>query len=137
MHKMRYVRFAVAALALLAVFFAMQGHVVVGTLCMCPVGFLETSVASGSVPWGLLPRVLILLAVVFLVGRVFCSWLCPTGALKNLAAGARAASRGGQVSVPARRALRARRAAGPLRVRRAICSAQGIVLAVLLASRSS
>ncbi len=85
MHKMRYVRFAVAALALLAVFFAMQGHVVVGTLCMlCPVGFLETSVASGSVPWGLLPGVLILLAVVFLVGRVFCSWLCPTGALKNL-----------------------------------------------------
>lgn len=86
--KMRYLRFAVAAVAVLAIFFAMQGHVAIGSLCaLCPVGFLSISVAGGSVPWELLPGVLALLAVVFLLGRVFCAWLCPTGALKNLFGG--------------------------------------------------
>lgn len=135
MHKMRYVRFAVAALVLLAVFFAMQGHVVVGTLCMlCPVGFLETSVASGSVPWGLLPGVLILLAVVFLVGRVFCSWLCPTGALKNLLGGRRPRGVAGRTGERSCAACPSCAEGGrPASRSKSNLLAQGIVLAVLLA----
>ena len=88
MHKARYVRFVVAALVLVAIFVGMQAHVVVGSLCvLCPVGFASVAAASGSVPWQLLPGVVALLLIVFLLGRVFCSWVCPTGALKNLFGG--------------------------------------------------
>lgn len=88
MHKMRYVRFAVAAAVLVAILVGMQMHGAIGSLCMlCPVGFLSVTAASGSVPWGWLPGVIVLLVVVFVLGRVFCSWICPTGALKNLFGG--------------------------------------------------
>ncbi len=135
MHKLRYIRFAVAALVLLAIFLAMQGHVVVGTLCMlCPVGFLQTSVASGSVPWGLLPGVLILLVVVFLVGRVFCSWICPTGALKNLFGGRRprgVVGRSGDRPCSSCSSCGGRGGAGGSRSKSSIVT-QAIVLVVLL-----
>ena len=88
MNKMRFIRFG-AAFGILAVIAACTaGHVGVGTLCaLCPVGFLEVFVASGSVPWALLPGVAALLAVVFALGRVFCAWACPTSALRNLFGG--------------------------------------------------
>lgn len=88
MNKMRYLRIAVAAGILAAVFVCTFAHVPVGTLCaLCPVGFLELTVAGGTVPWGLLPGVLVLLAVVFALGRVFCSWVCPTSLLRNIFGG--------------------------------------------------
>lgn len=88
MNKMRYLRIAVALAVLVAVFVCTFAHVPIGTLCaLCPVGFAELTVASGSVPWGLLPGVLVVLAVVFLLGRVFCSWVCPTSLLKNIFGG--------------------------------------------------
>lgn len=89
MHKMRYVRFAVGAAVLLVIFAAMQWHgVAVGSLCMlCPVGFAQVWAASGNVPWGLVPAVLLLLVAAVLVGRAFCAWLCPTGLLKNIFGG--------------------------------------------------
>lgn len=89
MRKVRYLRFAVALAAVLAVFASMQHHgVAVGSICMlCPVGFLSLTAASGSVAWALVPGVVAGLAIVLLVGRAFCSWLCPTGALKNLFGG--------------------------------------------------
>lgn len=88
MNKMRYLRIAVALAVLVAVFACTFAHVPIGTLCaLCPVGFAELTVASGSVPWALLPGVLIVLAVVFLLGRVFCSWVCPTSLLKNIFGG--------------------------------------------------
>lgn len=59
-----------------------------GTLCaLCPVGFSQIAVASGSVPWHLLPGVVAVLAIVFLLGRAFCSWLCPSQLLKNVFGG--------------------------------------------------
>ena len=60
----------------------------VATLCVaCPVGFSQVAVASGTIPWHLLPGMLAVLAIVFLLGRVFCSWVCPTQMLKNIFGG--------------------------------------------------
>lgn len=127
MRKVRYLRFAVALAAVLAVFASMQHHgVAVGSICMlCPVGFLSLTAASGSVAWALVPGVVAGLAIVLLVGRAFCSWLCPTGALKNLFGG----------RSPRGVAGRAGRAPGPCAHS---CSAgslktQAVVLIVLLA----
>lgn len=65
-----------------------EGALPVGTLCVvCPVGFTQIVAASGSIPWGLLPGVVAVLAIVFLLGRVFCSWVCPTQLLKNIFGG--------------------------------------------------
>ena len=50
-------------------------------------GFAQIAVASGSVPWGLVPGVLAVLVIVFLLGRAFCSWLCPSQLLKNVFGG--------------------------------------------------
>ncbi|MCI8469116.1 MAG: 4Fe-4S binding protein [Eggerthellaceae bacterium] len=85
---MRYLRVGVALAVLVVVFACTFAHVPVGTLCaLCPVGFAELSVASGSIPWELLPGVIVLLGVVFLLGRVFCSWVCPTSLVRNLFGG--------------------------------------------------
>lgn len=75
---------AVLAIALIGFHF----DTAIGTLCaLCPVGFLQISVASGSVPWALLPGVLVVLLIVFALGRAFCSWLCPSSLLKNVFGG--------------------------------------------------
>lgn len=64
------------------------GGAAIGTLCaLCPVGFAQIAVASQSVPWALLPGVILVLALVFLLGRAFCSWLCPSQLLKNVFGG--------------------------------------------------
>lgn len=65
-----------------------EGALPVATLCVvCPVGFSQVAVASGTIPWHLLPGMLAVLAIVFLLGRVFCSWVCPTQMLKNIFGG--------------------------------------------------
>lgn len=88
MNKMRYLRIGVAAAILLVVFACTFAHVPVGTLCaLCPVGFAEVAVAGGAVPWELLPGVLVVLGAVFVLGRVFCSWICPTSLLRNIFGG--------------------------------------------------
>lgn len=126
MHKMRYIRFIVAALVLIAIFVGMQAHVAIGSLCMlCPVGFASIAAASGSVPWELLPGVIALLAIVFLIGRAFCSWICPTGALKNLFGGHTPRGVVGRTGEPAQVRCAGSRSKSSL-------ATQGIVLAVLL-----
>lgn len=70
---------ATAVLALAVVAAHLGGNAAIGTLCaLCPAGFAQIAVASGSVPWGLVPGVLAVLVIVFLLGRAFCSWLCPS-----------------------------------------------------------
>ncbi|MEA5019178.1 MAG: 4Fe-4S binding protein [Gordonibacter sp.] len=65
-----------------------EGALPVATLCVvCPVGFSQVAVASGTIPWHLLPGMLAVLAIVLLLGRVFCSWVCPTQMLKNIFGG--------------------------------------------------
>lgn len=90
MNKMRYARVACALLVLVAICAFTQLDVASGTLCvLCPVGFLEVSLSSGSVPWALLPGVAALLLVVLALGRAFCSWVCPTSLARNLFGGRR------------------------------------------------
>ncbi len=136
MNKMRYLRIGVALAVLAAVLACTFAHVPVGTLCaLCPVGFAEIAVASGSVPWELLPGVLVLLAVVALLGRVFCSWVCPTSLTRNLFGGRTPRGLTGRTGTCAGCATGAGSAAGdPNAARtRSSLAAQGIVLAVLLA----
>lgn len=79
---------ALGVLVLAVVSAHLGGGAVVGTLCvLCPVGFTQVAVASQSVPWHLLPGVLAVLVIVFLLGRAFCSWLCPSQLLKNIFGG--------------------------------------------------
>ncbi len=55
----------------------------VGTLCnLCPVGFLQITAAARSIPTHMILGVSIGLVLIFLIGRFFCSWLCPTGLIK-------------------------------------------------------
>ena len=88
--RTRAVRILVAAAVLVAAVAAahLGGGAAVGTLCvLCPVGFAQIALVSQSVPWHLLPGVLAVLAIVFLLGRAFCSWLCPSQLLKNIFGG--------------------------------------------------
>ena len=79
---------ATAVLVLAVVAAHLGGGTAIGTLCaLCPVGFAQIAVASGGVPWSLLPGVLAVLAIVFLLGRAFCSWVCPSQLLKNIFGG--------------------------------------------------
>lgn len=131
MNKMRYLRIGVALAVLVVVFVCTLAHVPVGTLCaLCPVGFAELTVAGGAVPWELLPGVLVLLAVVFLLGRVFCSWVCPTSLLRNLFGGRTPRGLTGQTGTCAGCATDS---ANPNAARtRNNLASQGVVLAVLL-----
>lgn len=86
--KAVYLRIGLALLVLLIALVGFHADVAIGTLCaLCPVGFLGISAASGSIPWALLPGVLIVLILVFTLGRVFCSWLCSSSLLKNVFGG--------------------------------------------------
>lgn len=88
MNKMRYLRIGVAAGVIALVAAGTALHIPIGTLCaLCPVGFAEIVAAGGGVPWALLPGVIVLLAAVFALGRVFCSWACPTSLLRNVFGG--------------------------------------------------
>ena len=139
MNKMRYLRFGVAAGVLALVFAFTWLHVPSGTLCaLCPVGFLEITAASGAVPWALVPGVLVVLAIVFMLGRVFCSWLCPTGALRNLFGGHFPHGLTGRVgrsaaACPSSACASCSSVGRSVRENRSNLLAQGLVLAVLLA----
>lgn len=88
MNKMRYLRIAVAGGVLLITLGCTAANLPLGTLCaLCPVGFVEVALASGSAPWGLALGVAALLLIVLLLGRAFCSWLCPTSLIRNLFGG--------------------------------------------------
>ncbi len=45
---------------------------------ICPIGFVEASLSSGTIYWSLIGPFLVVLGLVVLLGRVFCSWLCPS-----------------------------------------------------------
>ena len=44
---------------------------------ICPVGFIESSLATGTVVFRLLPGVLTVAVLAMVLGRMFCSWTCP------------------------------------------------------------
>ena len=45
---------------------------------ICPIGFVEASLGSGTIYWSLIGPFLVVLGLVVLLGRAFCSWLCPS-----------------------------------------------------------
>ena len=58
----------------------------IGTFCflnlgiirlICPVGFFELCLSNRKVYWDLVPPFLMVMGLVFLLGRSFCSWACP------------------------------------------------------------
>ena len=89
MNKMRIIRTCVAFGILGVLLVCTLTHVGgIGTVCaLCPIGFTEIALASRSIPWGLVPGVLAVIVVVFFVGRAFCSWVCPSSALRNVFGG--------------------------------------------------
>jgi len=46
---------------------------------ICPVGFFELCLSNRTVYWELVLPFLIVMGLVFLLGRTFCSWACPVG----------------------------------------------------------
>jgi ferredoxin-type protein NapH len=44
---------------------------------VCPVGFVETTLASHTIAWKFVPGFLIKCGLVLLLGRTYCSWFCP------------------------------------------------------------
>jgi ferredoxin-type protein NapH len=44
---------------------------------ICPVGFIESSLATHTVVFRLLPGVLTVVVLTIVLGRMFCSWTCP------------------------------------------------------------
>jgi len=55
--------------------------------CLCPIGWIERSLLWIKYPaWGWLPAaaLLVLLGVNFFLGRIFCGWVCPQGALQDI-----------------------------------------------------
>lgn len=44
---------------------------------VCPVGFLEFTLSAKTFSWELFPGFLLMIAVITLVGRAYCSWMCP------------------------------------------------------------
>ncbi len=64
-----------------------------GTLCSfgtdswsisCPLGVAQTSLASRTLDAGLLLSGFAFIALAFVAGRVFCSWICPQGFFSEL-----------------------------------------------------
>lgn len=56
-----------------------------GTLCsLCPLGFLQVSLAGKSIAWNMLWPVVLVLAAAFIVGKAFCAWICPTTWMKQI-----------------------------------------------------
>lgn len=93
MMRIKWLRIATAAIALAVVLWGAMSKTGVGTASSlniagipftCPLGYLESALASRN----LLPQLwlgvgLVLLSVV-LFGRFFCAWVCPTALLRQL-----------------------------------------------------
>lgn len=79
---------ALAILVIAVVSAHLQGTAPLATLCfLCPVGFAQIALASQSIPWHLLFGVIATLLIVFLLGRAFCAWVCPSQLLRNIFGG--------------------------------------------------
>ncbi len=77
--KLSKYRYAVLAAGVATIAVAAVTNVGVGTYCnICPMGFLQISLASRSVPLDMAVGVALACVAILMLGRVFCGWLCPT-----------------------------------------------------------
>jgi ferredoxin-type protein NapH len=73
------------------VFFLLLAVFLVGSFCSlslgedfylsCPLGVFQLTLGSRELLWGTVASGLLLLALTLALGRVFCGWICPFGAL--------------------------------------------------------
>jgi len=73
------------------IFFLLLAIVLVGTFCSvslgsgayltCSLGMLQMTIGSQQLLWGTVLSGLFLLVMTIALGRVFCGWICPFGAL--------------------------------------------------------
>lgn len=81
---MKRFRTATLVAGVLLVIAATATEIGIGTFCsICPVGFLQVSAASRSVPTGMIAGVIVVLLLAFALGRMFCAWLCPSALIKS------------------------------------------------------
>lgn len=72
----------VAGVALIAG--AAVTNIGVGTYCnICPLGFLQITLASRKIPLDMAAGVALGCIAVVMLGRVFCGWLCPTTLIRK------------------------------------------------------
>lgn len=72
-------------------FFLLLAVFLVGSFCSvslgkdfylsCPLGVFQLTLGSREILWGTVASGLLLLALTLALGRVFCGWICPFGAL--------------------------------------------------------
>ena len=81
-----WVRGLVGVLVLLGIVVASRLHVAFSpcvflrfdpVILACPLGTLEVTLAGHGVIWQLLPGFFVLCGLVFLLGRMWCGWVCP------------------------------------------------------------
>ena len=91
--KTKNLRTVVAAVAFVGLSVGLVAGVSTGTLCgigwdefslLCPLGALGTAIATKTMVPRAVISLLLAAAVVLLVGRAFCSWLCPTMLVNRL-----------------------------------------------------
>lgn len=97
-----------AVLAIAVIAGHVNGSFPIGTLCaLCPAGFAQIVAASKSIPWGLVPGVIAIILLTVVLGRFFCSWLCPSQLLKNVFGGHKPRGIAGRSKERPRNVLRA------------------------------
>jgi ferredoxin-type protein NapH len=51
---------------------------------ICPMAFIEYLLAAKTMAWQLLPGILLVIGSIFIFGRAFCGWFCPSRFAGNL-----------------------------------------------------
>ena len=77
--KISKYRYAVLLSGVMLIGVGAVTNVGIGTFCnVCPVGFLQISLASRQIPLDMIVGVALAVAAIVVLGRFFCGWLCPT-----------------------------------------------------------
>jgi len=77
--KLSQYRYAVLGTGIALITGAAIANVSLGTYCnLCPLGFLQVSLASRTIPLDMVVGVAVSCLAILLLGRFFCGWLCPT-----------------------------------------------------------
>ena len=108
---MTYKNFKTARIASQVIFFLLLAVFLVGTFCSvslggaaylsCPLGVIELTLGAREIIWGTVFSGVLLLGVTIVLGRVFCGWVCPFGALLDALQKPLAKFRSARASLPA------------------------------------
>jgi len=83
--KLSKTRYFIIAAGIFIIAAAGAGKFALGTYCsVCPIGFLQITAASRSIPVDMLAGVAVSVVAVLIFGKFFCGWLCSTTLLKHM-----------------------------------------------------